>query len=285
LNYFSGVDSRFKMKVIAIVLLCVGAALALPTKVHNDAGRVVGGEEVEPHSRPFQVAIKIGTPDGTAFCGGTLISTEYVLTAAHCADIAGALSFEVVLGAHNISDTAENTQVSVTVAVADALVHPEWNMAVLQNDLALLRLSTPVTLSDNIQTLRLPAKSLVGNLLVNENATVSGWGKYDDDINSISPVLRKVTKNVITRLACNSRYVGVIKPTHLCTSGTQGQSSCSGDSGGPLTIVEADGEPTQVGIVSFGFSLGCELGWPAVYTRVTEYIDWISETANIPLRE
>jgi len=265
-------------------LLCVGAALAFPSNPWPIDDKVVGGEEPAPHQYPFQVALRIPLPDGTAFCGGALISENYVLTAAHCVEIAGATEWQVTLGAHNVSDTNEVTQINRVVPLANAKIHPSWNPNLLQNDLALLKFTEPVEFNDQVQPLRLPSRSMMTELFVDEDATIVGWGKYNDSINSISPVLRHVTKNVITRANCNQWYLGVIQPTHICTSGSNGQSSCSGDSGGPLVYHEADGQPTTIGIVSFGVSFGCSVNYPPVFTRVTEFIVWISNETGIPLR-
>ena len=80
------------------------------------------------------------TINGNSFCGGTLISADYVLTAAHCAD--AATSFSILLGAHDRT-VAEPSQ--VTVRSTSYTVHPGWNSATLANDLALIRLPNPVT--------------------------------------------------------------------------------------------------------------------------------------------
>lgn len=61
--------------------------------------------------------------------------------------------------------------------------------------------------------------------------------------------------------------------------------SLAGDEGSPLLLLEADGSWTQIGIFSYQFSLGCDRGWPPVYTRVTSYLDWIASNSDVVIRE
>nr|XP_027212625.1 chymotrypsin BI-like [Penaeus vannamei] len=102
----------------------------------NAGAKIVGGTEAVPHSWPHQVALFI---DGMYFCGGSLISSEWVLTAAHCMDGAGFV--DVVMGAHNIR---ENEDTQVTMTSTDFFTHENWNSFLLTNDLALIRLPNAV---------------------------------------------------------------------------------------------------------------------------------------------
>merc|ERR1712088_170932 len=120
--------------------------------VKGDAsGRIVGGETTQAHEYPWQVGLV--TRNGrTPFCGGTLISSTHVLTAAHCtgSDVDG--MYKVLLGEHNIGDEEYNR-----VDVAEILDHPDYNSDTLDNDFAILRLATPVNFTNKVSPACLPA--------------------------------------------------------------------------------------------------------------------------------
>merc|ERR1719513_237547 len=221
-------------------------------------GRIVGGVEATEHTWPWQVALFI---DDAWFCGGSIISENYVLTAAHCAD--GASYFDIMAGAHNVRESSEPNRVEVTSY--NGWTHPLWNSNDLSGDLALIELPSPLPMNDYISTSCLPATGetpAVGSLV-----TVTGWGKPSDSAGGISPVLREVRDiPVMTNADCNAVY-GIVGDGVVCIDTAGGRGSCNGDSGGPLVQKvggKAAGDQwTQVGIVSFGASAGCEVGMPA----------------------
>jgi len=239
--------------------------------------RIVGGQEATEHAWPWQVALFI---DDAWFCGGSIISENYVLTAAHCAD--GASYFDVMAGAHNVRDASEPHRVEITSY--NGWTHPNWNPNDLSGDLALIELPSPIEFNNYISASCLPAAG--DEPAVGSDVAVTGWGKPSDSAGGISPVLREVFDlPVISNDDCNAVY-GIVGPGVVCIDTTGGRGSCNGDSGGPL--VQQDGGAassnpgskwTQVGIVSFGSSAGCEVGAPAGFTRTEYYLDWImSET-------
>ncbi|KAK3919486.1 Chymotrypsin BI [Frankliniella fusca] len=253
------------------------------TRSGGDAagGRIVGGQEAEPHQFPWQVGMLIQDKDGEMFfCGGSLLTPSWVLTAAHCAE--PGYIFEVILGAHRIREH-EPSQQRFKVKKDDSTVwvHPEWDSNETVNDIALIKLPGAATLNDYVQLTRIQSKERAGASLWNKNATMSGWGKPSDSAQSISPVLRFVVTRIVSNYYCNFRYLFfLIKDTNICTSGFPGKSTCNGDSGGPLTVPDDDGKETQVGITSFGIGLGCEKTWPPAFTRVSSYLDWIAKVTG-----
>merc|ERR1711936_534254 len=239
--------------------------------------RIVGGFEATPNQWPWQVALFI---DNAWFCGGALISENYVLTAAHCAD--GATYFDIMAGAHNVRESSEPNRVEVTSY--NGWTHPLWNSNDLSGDLALVELPSPLPMNDFISASCLPATGetpAVGSMV-----TVTGWGKPSDSAGGISPVLREVRDiPVMTNADCNAVY-GIVGDGVVCIDTAGGRGSCNGDSGGPL-VQKAGGKAagdqwTQVGIVSFGASAGCEVGMPAGFTRTEYYLDWIKSETGMP---
>merc|ERR1711988_1212214 len=239
--------------------------------------RIVGGFEAQENQWPWQVALFI---DNAWFCGGSIISENYVLTAAHCAD--GASYFDIMAGAHNVRESSEPNRVEVTSY--NGWTHPLWHGNDLSGDLALIELPSPMPMNDYISTSCLPATGetpAVGSLV-----TVTGWGKPSDSAGGIPPVLREVRDiPVMTNADCNAVY-GIVGDGVVCIDTAGGRGSCNGDSGGPLVQKvggKAAGDQwTQVGIVSFGASAGCEVGMPAGFTSTEYYLDWIKSETGMP---
>jgi len=240
---------------------------------HDPRGKIVGGFEAEEHEWPWIVALFI---DDMWFCGGALISDEFVLTAAHCAE--DATRFDVMAGAHNVRASSEPERVEISSY--NGWTHPNWDSNDLSNDLALIRLPQKITFNDYIKPACLPTPDLIAEpgFLV----TPIGWGKPSDSAGGISPVLRMVQDlPLITNKECNDVY-GIVGDGVVCMDTSGGKGTCNGDSGGPLGYYDESRERwIEVGIVSFGASAGCEVGYPSGFTRTNYYLDWIKEQAGI----
>jgi len=240
--------------------------------------RIVGGEEAEPHSFPWMAALFV---DEKWFCGGTLISDEWVLTAAHCAS--GASSMRVMLGAHNVREASEEGRLELTTT--DFFTHPQWSQINLHNDLALVHLPQAVNFTDLIRPICLPGHSEAGTPWAHEATINSGWGKPNDQADSISPVLRWVETETITNTICFLEFPTVVNKKIVCISGAGGKSTCNGDSGGPLYLKPENAEAPykQIGITSFGSSLGCEIGFHAGFSRTASFLEWIETSTNVAI--
>jgi len=238
--------------------------------------RIVGGHEAQEHQWPWQVALFI---DDAWFCGGALISENYVLTAAHCAE--GASYFDIMAGAHNVRASSEPHRVEITSY--NGWTHPQWDHNTLSNDVALIELPSPIDFNDYIAPSCMPSAGDTAD--VGELVTCTGWGKPSDSAGGISPVLRMVEdRPIISNSDCNAIY-GIVGSGVVCIDTTGGKGTCNGDSGGPLNmkyeVTKAGQKWKQVGIVSFGASAGCEVGYPAGFSRVEYYLDWISSETGM----
>merc|ERR1711997_113725 len=238
--------------------------------------RIVGGHEAEEHDWPWQVALFI---EDAWFCGGSIISDEWVLTAAHCADDAS--YFDIMAGAHNVRASSEPHRVEITSF--NGFTHEDWDHSTLANDIALIELPEAIEFNDYIKPSCLPTAG--HECTAGEMVSVIGWGKPSDSASSISPTLQMVHYiPVITWAECND-YYGIVGDGIVCIDTTGGRGSCNGDSGGPLIEKgehKAAGQKwTQVGVVSFGSSRGCEVGAPAGFTRTEYYLDWIMGNSGI----
>jgi len=232
---------------------------------------IVGGEAASEDEHPWQVGVFLWNrqhPD----CGGTLISSTHVLTAAHCTVYRGttrklpASDVRVLLGEHNVTDREFNR-----VDVAEIINHPDYkpHSNYVDNDYAILLLAKPVSFTKKVSPACLPddlTSTYDGTL-----ATTTGWGSLGNG-EPYPNVLQEVDVTVITNAKCQSDYPGrTITKNMLCAS-APGKDSCQGDSGGPL-IAPENGRQALIGIVSWGE--GCADRWPGVYARVTEQMNWI----------
>lgn len=199
------------------------------------------------------------------FCAGSLISSIYVLTAAHCVD--GQTKFHIRAGTNSSHSGGE------IVGVAQVIHYPYRSLIY---DIALLRLERPIY-GENIKPIALPSmgEPVAENVFVN----VAGWGKMDE-IEVIFPEnLQEVDIPIVNHEECATIYRNMVLRKNvtdnmICAGimGQGGKAPCIGDSGGPAVY-----NKKLIGIVSWGFK--CASGeYPAVFTKVSGFVNWIYKT-------
>lgn len=273
--------------LVVLTAVCVGLVAALPAFAAGDPPRefqVVGGRNVPAGKYPFMTSLQYdrsgSTPRQDHFCGATLISPGYVLTAAHCAVIIGkgygsqpipVKRVKVVVGT-----TTLNTSQGQARKVSGIRVHPKYTGRNSNYDVAVIRLDRPVfgikpILLDNAGS----------NALENpgRRVTVAGWGDTKAQPASggaaprLTPGMREARVPIVSDAGCRTAYASSgdptlrVTPSLMVCAGKKGVDTCQGDSGGPMFASTPAGI-RQIGITSYG--LGCATAkYPGVYTEVS----------------
>ncbi|XP_066475830.1 coagulation factor X-like [Tiliqua scincoides] len=238
------------------------------TDESNDP-RIVGGSFCRPGECPWQVQIQ--TKRGYGFCGGSLISRQWVLTAAHCLDTV--IPHQVTVGDFDKHQRERDEQ---KVGVQRYQQHPQYNPENYNNDIALIQLTSSVAFSQNVFPICLPNPNLATLLLEGqEPGRVSGWGATHTKGRS-TRFLMKVSLPMVTMDICRQTTDKLLTENMFCAGyATKAKDACKGDSGGPFAVAHHD-TWYLMGIVSWGE--GCaEEGKYGAYTRVSNYLSWIKE--------
>ncbi|KAG9278800.1 vitamin K-dependent protein C isoform X1 [Astyanax mexicanus] len=235
-----------------------------------------GGTVGKKGESPWQALIL--NAKGKFHCGGVLLDESWVLTAAHCLETS--LRFSVRLGDY-LRFTKEGDE--VTIPVSKIVSHPKYNPLTVDNDIALLRLSTPVKFTTYILPACLPSRSLAERVL-HRNGTetvVTGWGKPNETATHYSSALSYIKVPIVDRAECAQHMVNNLTQNVLC-AGIIGKikDACEGDSGGPMMTLYHN-TWFLLGLVSWGEGCGRtdKLG---IYTKVSNYMEWIESVRKEP---
>jgi hypothetical protein len=258
------------MRRLLLALLAMALVLPLAPSATAEDFHIVRGEPAAPGAYPWMAAFLF---DGGQGCGGSLIRPNWILTASHCvADDRGQPSVTpeqatFVVNANNWTDGSGQT-----LRAAEIIIHPNYDAATTDNDVALIRTTEDATGVTPVQiataTEQTPAPGV--DVRVIGYGTTSSGGEASD-------ILLQVDVPIVSDAECAAGYGNLNAPNMLCAGApTQdeanpGRDSCQGDSGGPLFIDGA--QPVQIGVVSFG--IGCGAPLPGVYAEVSTYAEWI----------
>jgi len=269
--------------LLTLALLVFGVIPASAEK------RIVNGEKALSNQFPWQVALmsNLSDPFQSQFCGGTIIHARWVVTAAHCGEDLGNATTYVVAGITDLEDPDPSV-----VSSATWFSHPAYDNFLLDNDIALLRLDTPIDFEscDTCEAVSLVTPENQDSVMpLGTEALSSGWGNIIGGENPTNhaeyPTELLWTTLYTTDCLAAPSLLGLEDVTitdNMFCAGTPAYDTdtCQGDSGGPLVVKDSDGVGTLLGgVVSWG--IGCAIqGYPGVFTKVANYENWIKTTTN-----
>ena len=235
---------------------------------------IVGGTQATIADAPWQVGLisaSAGDEYNGQFCGGSIIATQWIATAAHCVTGSSPSSIRILAGQATLSTTTNNR----AVAVSNIYVHPLYGSTGDGDDIALIKLTAPLTLvAGSVQKIELPTAAPA----VSATEVITGWGDQASGSGNYPTVMRKAQVNVMNDTVCAGAYGGGYSNAKMVCAANAAYTidTCQGDSGGPMAR-NTGAAWVLDGITSFG--QGCaSYGYPGVYTEVFNYRSWISST-------
>ncbi|XP_039487778.1 chymotrypsin BI-like [Drosophila santomea] len=251
----------------------------------NELNRIIKGHYASPKQFPYQTFIdkldlsNLHGPIGwRRHCGGILISSNLVLTAAHCLDKPDIYAVKIYFGALNLWNVTEEGRQILVVKRDHFVIHNEWDTNLSVNDIALIKLPISLIFNDYIKAVQLPNPEVQYQF---SEAISSGWGDVDDKGN-MDPKLKYYNPQILSDRECEHWYKSSITsafPASLICIAPNENRPCRGDSGSPL-VIRQESNLVLLGITSFIIGENCGPSYPVLFTRVSSHLTWIRDNEN-----
>nr|XP_039272637.1 low-density lipoprotein receptor-related protein 2-like [Styela clava] len=274
--------AEFVVKIPAIPSAICGKAPGIDIPSRTIVEKVLGGKLTKALMAPFMAmlykkSIGIKTKQGV-FCGGSIIDTKHIVTAAHCFKLIAEDEVTVYVGRRD-TDLQYKEPYEQSSDIKKLIKHDEFDPVTLDVDIAIIVLKDPIYFSQAVKPICIakPTDTDKSKAARPPNyGLVFGWGIKSDGTNS--KFLREVKLPVVKQSKCRETYK--ISSTMFCAGGDADKDACEGDSGGPFTLWSGDSWYLG-GIVSWGHTCGIK-GKPGVYTRIgTKLRRWIYEKSDL----
>ncbi|XP_048483480.1 chymotrypsin-2 [Plutella xylostella] len=296
MNY--AVKSLFLINLSILAYGSYAYGLAIPVNTVSNVNRLFrstrihGGVTAPEGSAPYLLALVIGVNIGQMVCGGSIISSRGVLTAAHCIDVFKTIhgltsSLRGVAGSNQWASTENN------IRFKSHINHPDWDRNLIKNDIGVLITESHIVETHLIRFIALSSEYIPGGV----TTSLAGWGnvngtREEDGVMTLNPTphnLQQLFPTTLDPRECSKQMkaaahkLGWVVPhvdpaVEICTLHSVGHGACNGDSGSPLVASQLQlgvASAVQVGVVSWG--VPCGRGAPDVYVRVSAFLHWVRD--------
>ncbi|KAF5289781.1 hypothetical protein FQA39_LY03698 [Lamprigera yunnana] len=240
-----------------------------------EAPRISNGYDVINHTYPYIASYQI---DGEHFCGCTLISQYWVLTAAHCIDRALTVSkyrVSVVAGIIQLSNTT-NAQIKT---IDQQIKYPGYSTGGYDHDIGLVQVTSAFMSTTNVQWVILNYQSLYCRQL-----QIAGWGYKRStypEVNNQMQVALVVSQSAYKCNKITQPFGVTVTDKMICVMGKNGiETTCGGDSGGPLLCQVTETTILPIGVLSWNLQPCGRQGDPSVSTNLFSYLNWVRSIVN-----
>ncbi|CBY13694.1 unnamed protein product [Oikopleura dioica] len=236
-----------------------------------DARSIIAGGQSVLTAEKYPWLVSIRTQGGFHFCGGSLLNSRWVLTAAHCEV---GTTDQLVLGTINrkrsFGDILRSVLLTKRHPKATQTRYNTWTF-----DFELVKMDSAVSFSDEVRPICIPQPS---QTLVGKNCKVAGWGRVRKNPVEYHEKLQEAQLRINANNQCGG-YSAILDSSSLCVGYGGRASACNGDSGGPLICEDDQGRAIVAGVASWASS-DCRIGAPSGYANVAVVHSWIDKVTD-----